>query len=351
MLQHLGAYTIDADALAHRAIANGAPGHGPVLETFGRWLLGPDGEIDRSKLRGLAFGDSRALMQLEQIIHPLVIEATEILVERATQPVIVVEAIKLLEGPLGAACDAIWVTDAPEETQIERLMRRRGLGREEALRQVRMQYPQGEKLAAATVVIRNTGSYDELWNQVLGEWKKVATEPELPELVTQSDDGDFSVLRGRPRDSQAIADLLSQLSKGTRKLAADEVLAGFGDKAYLLLQTDDRRVGLAGWQVENLVARTTDLYVDETVDTGRAVGALINEVERASRELQCEASLVFPAPDLSRQEFLWKQLGYQRRRPESLAVRAWQDAALESMPAGGELFFKQLRQERVLRPI
>ena len=50
MLEHLGAYGIDADALSHRATAKGAPGYKPVVEMFGKWILGPDGQIDRNRL-------------------------------------------------------------------------------------------------------------------------------------------------------------------------------------------------------------------------------------------------------------------------------------------------------------
>ena len=71
MLEHLGAYTIDADTLSHRAIAKGAPGHQPTVEAFGNWILDPHGEIDRAKLGGLAFRDPDALARLEAIVHPL----------------------------------------------------------------------------------------------------------------------------------------------------------------------------------------------------------------------------------------------------------------------------------------
>src|SRR5512138_1366107 len=100
MLEHLGAYTIDADALSHRAIAKGAPGYKPVVEHFGKWIVGPDGEIDRAKLGGLVFRDPVAMRELEQIVHPLVRQAVDVLVRRASQPVVVIEAIKLLEGEL-----------------------------------------------------------------------------------------------------------------------------------------------------------------------------------------------------------------------------------------------------------
>ncbi len=61
MLEHLGAYTIDADALSHRAIAKGAPGYQPVLDHFGKWILDAEGEINRGKLGNLVFRDADAL--------------------------------------------------------------------------------------------------------------------------------------------------------------------------------------------------------------------------------------------------------------------------------------------------
>ena len=125
----------------------------------------------------------------------------------------------------------------------------------------------------------------------------------------------------------------------------------FGDKAFLLLQMGEDLVGVAGWQVENLVARTLDLYLDPKAHPDKAMPLLLNEVERASGELQCEASLVFPPIDLVGYDSVWKQVGYERRTPESLGVQAWTDAAIESMPKGSALFFKQLRADRVLRPI
>ena len=96
MLEHLGAYTIDADALSHRVISKGAPGYQPVLEAFGMWLLDKDGQINRGKLARVVFADREALKQLEGIIHPYVGQAIDILSKRASQKVIVIEAIKLL---------------------------------------------------------------------------------------------------------------------------------------------------------------------------------------------------------------------------------------------------------------
>jgi dephospho-CoA kinase len=78
MLEHLGGYGIDADALAHRAIAKGAPGYPLVLRAFGEWALDEEGQIDRQKLAKIAFSDPMALERLEVIVHPLVAQAIDL---------------------------------------------------------------------------------------------------------------------------------------------------------------------------------------------------------------------------------------------------------------------------------
>lgn len=354
MLEHLGAYTIDADALSHRVISRGAPGYQPVLETFGMWLLDSDGQINRKKLGRVVFADPEALAQLEAIVHPYVGQAIDILVRRASQKVVVIEAIKLLESSLRAKCDTIWVADAPQEVQVERLMRKRGLSREEALHLVQMQPAQRVKLAAANTVITNHGSYDDLWKQVSRAWKQLFPVEEagpVTQVPRRPAAGSLTLQRAKPRDAQKIAHLITRLSKGRRPMTQEQAMEAFGDKAFLLLQMDQELVGIVGWQVENLVARITDLYLDPRVAPEQALPLMIHEVERASGDLQCEAALIFPPVDLGGQDRVWKHLGYERRAPDTLGVQAWEDAALESMPRGSTLFFKQLRTDRVLRPI
>lgn len=356
MLEHLGAYTIDADALAHRVIAKGAPGYQPVLDKFGKWLLDPDGQINRARLGRLVFSDSQALVQLEDIIHPFVAQAIDLLIRHASQNVVVIEAIKLLETDLRHKCDSIWVTEADQKVQIERLLQKRGMSMEDALQRIHAQSPQQEKINAATVVLKNNGSIEDLWKQVDAAWKRILPAPQAEpaaRTLTQPEAGPeaFSLQRGRPRDAQKIADFITRVSRGRRTVTRDEVMNAFGDKAFLLLYMGNELVGVAGWQVENLVARTTDLYLDPKASAARALPLLLSEIERAAGELQCEASLVFPPIDLVGFDAVWKQTGYERQTPEGLGVQAWTDAALESMPKGSALFFKQLRADRVLRPI
>lgn len=177
MLEHLGAYGIDADALSHRAIARGAPGYRKVLDTFGGWIMDESGEIDRARLGGIVFSDPEALQQLEAIVHPLVEQGVDLLIRRANPRVVVIEAIKILEGGLGKACDTIWTTYAPESVQKARLMQLRNMSEQETLLRIHAQPAQEVKTAAADLVIQNTGSFEDTWKQVLAGWNAIPVMP------------------------------------------------------------------------------------------------------------------------------------------------------------------------------
>jgi dephospho-CoA kinase len=352
MLEHLGAYGIDADALAHRAIAPGAPGYQPVVDTFGKWILGPEGLIDRSKLGRVVFSDPEALTYLEKIVHPLVGQAVDILVRRSRQNVVVVEAIKLIESNLGDQCDSLWVTQARQEVQINRLVHKRNMSAAAARQRIAMQPPQEEKVAAADIVIHNNGSFEDTWRQVASTWQKIfpATKEE-PEQEGEYVEGKIEVRRARPSQAADIARLITRLSAGQRKMDRDDVMEAFGEKAFLILAQDGKPAGIAGWKVENLVARTDDVFLEADLSLQEALAALMEQVESASRDLQCEISLLFLPKTLVRQNEISRRIGYQKRTVQSLGIRAWQEAAIESMPPGTVMLFKQLREDRVLRPV
>jgi dephospho-CoA kinase len=352
MLEHLGAYGIDADALGHRAIARDAPGYKPVVDTFGKWILGPDGQVDRAKLARVVFADPDALAQLEAIVHPLVRQAIDLLIRRSSQKVIVIEAIKLLEGPLRQACDTIWVTYTQKQTQVARLTQKRGLSLAVAHQRINSQPSQDEKVQAADTVIQNEGSFEETWQQVTRAWKV---------LFPSFDSGIFKpivaprgvmlVEKARPRHAAEIAGLVGRLSNGRDKPTEDDIMAAFGEKAFLFLKIDGAPVGVVGWQVENLVERTDDVYIDPKQPLSDAMQALLKEIESTSRDLQCEIALLFLPPELSSQEDIWTSLGYEMCTIDSLGVRAWQEAAQETLGKGETMYFKQLRKDRVLRPV
>lgn len=353
MLEHLGAYGIDADALGHRAMAKGAPGYKPVVKTFGEWILAPDGQINRQRLGKIVFNDPEALAALENIIHPLVRQAVDILIRRAQQKVIVVEAIKLIEAGMHAQYDSLWVTYTNPEIQMARLMQKRGLDEVTARMRIAAQPPQEEKVKLARVVIKNQGSFEDTWRQVSGAWHVVFPGIEAtPKPRLHSSLEKMEVQRGRPKDAGEIANLITRLSRGRRRMSRGEVMAAFGEKAFLVLHMNEHTVGLAGWKVENLVSRTDDVFLDETkVLPAIGLKALMEEVERNSVELQCEISLLYLPRDMAEQDAPLANLGYKIRSIQSLGVRAWQEAASESMPPESVMLFKQLRQDRVLRPV
>ena len=352
MLEHLGAYSIDADALAHRAMSKGAPAYKLIIDAFGKWILDESQEINRRKLGLVVFSSTDAMKRLEAITHPFVGQAIDILVKRSKHKVVVIEAIKLLEGDLAAKCDSIWVADAPESLQISRLMSKRGMSDSNARQRIYSQNAQKDKIAAADVVIDNSGTFEELWKQVSAGWKKIvlADKDDVEtEIAKEIKSGDFVVKRGHPKNSEAIAALLTRLGK--TEFDANGIMEAFGEKAFFILELEEKLVGIAGWQVENLVTRTIDLYINDDISPADSLKALIDEIETASKALQSEASLLFLNDKLATYEGVWSSLGYEKRSPQALGVQAWQSAAEEKLSADRALYFKQLRTDRVLRPI
>lgn len=352
MLEHLGAYGIDADALAHRVMAKGAPGYPVVVKAFGHWILDEEEQVDRARLSRIVFADPKALERLEALIHPLVVHAVDLLIRRAKHSVVVIEAIKLLETDMAAGCDTIWVVDAPENLQAQRLMHKRNLTEAASKQRIASQPPQAAKVRAAKVVIRNDGTFDNTWEQVQTAWSKLPKpeEPLLPPPPVVRP-GQIIIRRGRPQDADEIARFITRVTHGKRHMARQDVMAAFGEKAYLLIERDNHLAGVAGWQVENLVTRIDELYFEPGLSMDLAIPALMDAVETASSELQSEASLLFLPPYLAQHVGAWRAVGYRPQTIQGLGVRAWQEAAVESMPRGASLWFKRLREDRVLRPL
>jgi dephospho-CoA kinase len=174
MLERLGAKAIDADALAHELMEKGTPIWQAVVREFGEGILCRDGSINRKTLGGIVFADEAALHRLEAIVHPAVMTRTEELIRGSQEPVVVVEAIKLIEAGMHCTCDALWVVTCRKEQQLARLVKQRDLSKAEALQRIEAQPPQEAKLALADVVIDNSGSLDETWQQVKREWGKIS---------------------------------------------------------------------------------------------------------------------------------------------------------------------------------
>jgi dephospho-CoA kinase len=355
MLEHLGAFSVDADALSHQAIAKGGPAYAAAVKTFGEWILTPEGDIHRARLGRIVFADPEALAKLEALIHPFVGQAVDLLVKRARSPVAVIEAIKLIESGMLKDCDALWVVHVPEAVQEVRLIEKRKLSPAEARQRIAAQPSQAEKVKAAAMVIDNSGTFEDTWTQVQAAYGKLAPaapEPVQPAVPAAGDAKQIRIRRGKPSDANLIATFIKQATNGQRALSRGDVIAAFGDKAYMLADTDGQVIGLAGWKVENLVSRVDEIYLTPGPNLERMTPPLFEAVENASKELQCEASLLF-VPDSFAQPVAQAlaSKGYAPQTVEKLGVDAWREAAKESMPPGTAMLFKKLREDRVLRPV
>ena len=168
MLRNLGAEVIDADALAREVVARGTPGLAAVVEEFGIELLTDDGDLDRPAMGALVFADEAARRRLEAIIHPLVHERIRELETDAPAGAVVVHDIPLLAesgraaGPDRGGFDAVIVVDAPQDVQVDRMVRDRGWTEADALARIAAQARPEERRAIATYLIDNTGSLEDL---------------------------------------------------------------------------------------------------------------------------------------------------------------------------------------------
>ena len=199
------------------------------------------------------------------------------------------------------------MVDADENTQLERLAKR-GLDREAALKRVRSQNPQAEKLARADVIIYNEGTPDETWAQVRAAWKQVQTvmqQGDVEELVRRVDVApgqhqpaagqraitSIDILRGMPQNAEQIASVL-KLRTG-RDLSREDVIMLLGQRSYMMAVADGRPLGLVGFVVENLVMRADELFVLKGAPVRPTISALLDAVEQASKALQSEIGYIF----------------------------------------------------------
>ena len=175
VLAALGALVIDADKVAHEVMRPGGPAYDGVLAAFGSEILAPEGTIDRSRLGAIVFRDPAALRRLEAAVHPATITEVGRRIAGAVEPVVVIEAIKLIEAGMHRHYDALWVVTAPRPVQIARLVATRGLTREAAALRVDAQPPQEEKAALADRVFVNDGGLETLQEQVEAAWAQIAS--------------------------------------------------------------------------------------------------------------------------------------------------------------------------------
>jgi dephospho-CoA kinase len=163
-----GVPLIDTDVIAREVVEPGQPALAAVAKAFGSDVLDPDGRLDRRRLREIIFSDATARARLEAILHPAIRAAMERQSVAATQagPYQVLVIPLLAEGGRRDHVDRILVVDAPETVQIERLMARDAVTREQAEASLRAQAQRATRLGIADDVVTNTGRIEDLREQV-----------------------------------------------------------------------------------------------------------------------------------------------------------------------------------------
>ncbi|MCY9783000.1 dephospho-CoA kinase [Nocardiopsis sp. EMB25] len=175
-LARLGATVIDADAIAREVVEPGTEGLAAVVAEFGEGVLAPDGRLDRARLGEIVFADEERLARLNAIVHPRVGERSAELMERARAAgarVVVYDVPLLVENDLGSLYDVVVVVDTPDGTRVERVAADRGMPRDQVWARIRAQADRETRLAAADLVVDNSGTREELAARVAEVWKEL----------------------------------------------------------------------------------------------------------------------------------------------------------------------------------
>ena len=166
-----GAVVIDSDVIAREVVAKGTDGLAEVVEAFGNDVLTAEGELDRPALGRIVFGDESARRRLEAIIHPRVrARASEIEAQSPVAAIVVHDIPLLVETGQVDRFDLVLVVDAPVDVQLERLTAQRGMADEEAKQRIASQASRADRLAAADLVVENSGTLIDLDRRIDEVW-------------------------------------------------------------------------------------------------------------------------------------------------------------------------------------
>ena len=174
-LRALGARVFDADEAAKKAVLTGTEGFLKVVETFGPQIVDADGKLNRMALAEIVFNDKESLKRLEEIIHSYVWQETDKFLNacrEAGERAVILDIPLLIECGWHQKVDEVWLVVLPVEKQIMRTMKRSGMTAEAVQARIAAQMPLDEKKKYATLVIDNSGAWEETEKQVITAWEK-----------------------------------------------------------------------------------------------------------------------------------------------------------------------------------
>lgn len=401
-----GALAIDADKLVHEIMDSDGDIQAAIAVAFGSEVRRPDGRVNRRALGEIVFNDADAMRDLEGIVHPAVHETLTRRIDESSQPLIFIEAIKLLEGKLADSCQQIWVTRCSQQKQLERLRVCRGMDTATAAARIKAQSSQEDKAALADVVIETDGNMADTEAKFFEAWAKLPAEAIEPVTTTETAEpeaapgkkkaappagrsrltketarllnipkpksqlakkakppkpaepaetepadasGALEVRRARPSDIPSILLLIQKATDGALKMKRSELLMAFSERSYFIGQTGTDVSAIMGWNIDYQVARIDQIFVHPLSAAAQTGAAIISEIEKSANEHICELIVAFiasGAPAVMRQ--LFTAQGFEESDRASLP-QTWQTAIEESQPEDTVLLVKVLRDDRLKR--
>ena len=177
ILRELGARTIDADVVAREVVEPGTAGLKAVVDEFGAEILKPDGALNRPALGSIVFADEAKRQKLNSILHPFIIaRQDEVMREwenETPDAIAVVDAALMIESGGYKRFDKLIVVHCHPEVQLERLIKRDNISREEAERRINAQMPQEEKKRYADYLIDTSAGFESTRQQTAVIWHKL----------------------------------------------------------------------------------------------------------------------------------------------------------------------------------
>jgi len=182
-LSELGCEVLDADLIAHQVIEPGQPAYEEIVSEFGREMLAENGAIDRARLGAVVFANLECRQRLNAIVHPRVLAAQERwlteVAARNPETIAVVDAALLIEVGAHRRFDKVVVVFCEPQLQLERLMARNQLSREDALTRIAAQMPTTEKLKYADYTINTSGDFTDTDRQVRALYTELRKQPSV----------------------------------------------------------------------------------------------------------------------------------------------------------------------------
>ena len=339
-----GALTLDADKVVHSIMNNDRALQRAIVAAFGNEVTAEDGRINRAALAKIVFNNPDKLARLEALIHPTVRQEIHKYISLNDAKVVLIEAIKLLEGSLKEDCQQIWVANCERQRQLDRLLICRGMDQETAEMRLTAQASQAEKVAQADVVIDTGGTMAQTREQVLAAWHNLlnppAPEPAAPEV-------EVVTRRARRSDVPGVLLHMHKASGGKVKKSRTDLLMELADRSFFIGQEGSEITTVIGWNIDSGIARIDQLYIDPMPALHTTGAATLASIEKSANEHFCELILIFPPNDVDPAIRQWLlDAGYVIRHPSALH-RVWLRAVEESQPDDTFIMLKILRDIRI----